>query len=155
MTVNRAASVHNRLLNLSRERHDDFNLMLIVPKLRAYPRATVVAEKLETIAKLGMVNSRMKDYFDLSTMALERAIDPEELAQAIARTFSRRRTPLPDQMPAGLTDEFAQDSVMQKRWKAYLDKNGFEPVSLQNVIADIRSLVEEPLLRACNHVEND
>ena len=36
-----------------------------VPKLLAYPRETVVAEKLEAITVLGVLNSRMKDYFDL------------------------------------------------------------------------------------------
>ena len=30
------------------------------PRLRAYPRETVVAEKFEAMVKLGMVNSRMK-----------------------------------------------------------------------------------------------
>ncbi|MEI7970842.1 MAG: nucleotidyl transferase AbiEii/AbiGii toxin family protein, partial [Betaproteobacteria bacterium] len=35
------------------------------PKLRAYPRYTVVAEKLEALTSLGLANSRMKDYFDL------------------------------------------------------------------------------------------
>lgn len=32
------------------------------PHLRVYPRYTVVAEKLEALTSLGMLNSRMKDY---------------------------------------------------------------------------------------------
>ncbi|HZH02247.1 MAG TPA: nucleotidyl transferase AbiEii/AbiGii toxin family protein, partial [Myxococcaceae bacterium] len=39
------------------------------PRLRAYPRETVVAEKLEAMVQLGMVNSRMKDFYDLAMMA--------------------------------------------------------------------------------------
>ena len=35
------------------------------PALRAYPKATVVAEKLHAVTILGMTNSRMKDFFDL------------------------------------------------------------------------------------------
>lgn len=35
------------------------------PRLKVYPRATVVAEKLEAIVSLGMTNSRMKDFFDI------------------------------------------------------------------------------------------
>ena len=35
------------------------------PRLRAYPRETVVAEKFEAMVKLGMANSRMKDFYDL------------------------------------------------------------------------------------------
>ena len=39
------------------------------PQLRVYPRYTVVAEKLEAMVKLGILNSRMKDYFDLWVLA--------------------------------------------------------------------------------------
>ena len=35
------------------------------PRLRAYPREAVVAEKLEALVKLGMANTRMKDFYDL------------------------------------------------------------------------------------------
>src|SRR5207244_9821472 len=34
------------------------------PVLRAYPKETVIAEKLEALTMLGMLNSRMKDYLD-------------------------------------------------------------------------------------------
>lgn len=62
------------------------------PRLRVYPRATVVAEKLEAIVSLGMANSRMKDYFDLRALAHERALSVPVLGEAIAATFARRRT---------------------------------------------------------------
>ena len=39
------------------------------PRLHAYPRASVVAEKLEAIVSLGMGNSRMKDVFNLRAPA--------------------------------------------------------------------------------------
>lgn len=45
------------------------------PCLRVYPRASVVAEKLEAIVSLGMANSRMKDYFDLRALAHEGVLD--------------------------------------------------------------------------------
>lgn len=35
------------------------------PRLRAYPRETVVAEKVEAMVQLGLANSRMKDFYDL------------------------------------------------------------------------------------------
>jgi predicted nucleotidyltransferase component of viral defense system len=37
--------------------------------LRAYPRETVVAERLEAITVLGLLNSRMKDYYDLALLS--------------------------------------------------------------------------------------
>nr|WP_292234755.1 nucleotidyl transferase AbiEii/AbiGii toxin family protein [Mesorhizobium sp.] len=39
------------------------------PRLRAYPRATVVAEKLQAIVVLGQANSRMKDFYDLLALS--------------------------------------------------------------------------------------
>ena len=40
-------------------------LDLPAPRLRAYSRETVVAEKFEAMVKLGQLYSRMKDFFDL------------------------------------------------------------------------------------------
>ena len=37
--------------------------------MRAYPMESVVAEKFEAVIKLGMANSRMKDFYDLWVMA--------------------------------------------------------------------------------------
>lgn len=65
------------------------------PRLRAYPRATVVAEKVEAMVSLGMANTRMKDYFDVRALAREGVLDIELLGDAIAATFARRGTTLP------------------------------------------------------------
>ena len=39
------------------------------PVLQAYPKETVVAEKLEALTALGVLNSRMKDYYDLALLS--------------------------------------------------------------------------------------
>lgn len=78
---------------------------LPAPQLRSYPTYTVVAEKLHAIVLLGMTNSRVKDYFDLSVLLQREAFDADLLAQAIKATFARRGTALPVEMPVGLTDE--------------------------------------------------
>jgi hypothetical protein len=56
------------------------------PQLRAYPRETVVAEKLEAMVKLGMANSRMKDFYDLAVLARSFAFDGELLSRAVLAT---------------------------------------------------------------------
>ncbi len=48
---------------------------LPAPRLRAYPRYTVVAEKLDALVTLGIANSRMKDYFDLWVLARQADFD--------------------------------------------------------------------------------
>ena len=59
------------------------------PVLRLYPRETVVAEKFEAMEQLGLLNSRMKDYFDLWVLARHYAFDGELLRQAIAMPLHR------------------------------------------------------------------
>lgn len=54
------------------------------PRLRAYTPGTVIAEKLHAIVTLGMRNSRMKDYFDLYSLAREEPLPASTLAKAIS-----------------------------------------------------------------------
>jgi Nucleotidyl transferase AbiEii toxin, Type IV TA system len=121
------------------------------PKLKVYPRASVVAEKLEAIASLGIANSRMKDYFDLRALAREGAVGQDVLADAIAATFGRRGTALPAELPLGLTDAFAQDAAKRAQWKAFLNKNRLEAPTLDEVIAEVRGFLAEPLRHAWEH----
>jgi len=105
------------------------------PKLRVYPRYTVVAEKFEALSLLGIANSRMKDYFDLWILARQTDFDGDILRQAIQATFDCRKTALTGQVPFGLTDAFAQDSQKQLQWQAFLRKNRLEALALNDVIA--------------------
>ena len=118
------------------------------PRLRVYPRAVVVAEKLEAIVSLGMANSRMKDYFDLRALAHEGVLDTRLLSDAIAATFQRRGTEVPVEVPLGLSDEFARDVTKRTQWKAFLGKNRLEASTLEEVIAEIRRFIAEPLALA-------
>jgi Nucleotidyl transferase AbiEii toxin, Type IV TA system len=117
------------------------------PRLRAYPRATVVSEKLEAIVNLGITNSRMKDYFDLRALAREGAIDGVDLTAAIIATFERRTTAIPDELPIGLSDEFARDAGKKAQWKAFLGKNRLDAPSLEEVEAEVREFIA-PALKA-------
>lgn len=77
------------------------------PRLGAYPVYTVVAEKLQAIVSLGMVNTRLKDYFDLQVLLEREQLDEEVLAAAVRCTFAVRSTPLPQEVPLGLSPELA------------------------------------------------
>jgi predicted nucleotidyltransferase component of viral defense system len=117
-------------------------------RLRAYPRETVFAEKLEAIAQLGMANSRMKDYFDLLALAREGAMDLRDLARAVATTFARRGTAFPDPLPIGLTQAFARDPQKQKQWSAFLTRNRLEAPALEAVIEELARFLHAPLKKA-------
>jgi predicted nucleotidyltransferase component of viral defense system len=112
---------------------------LPAPRLRAYPTYTVIAEKLHAIALLGMTNSRLKDYFDLSVLLERETLDTGLLAQAIKATFERRGMAVPGALPVGLTDEFSQDASRQALWLAFLNKNELIPEPLPAVVGRLRA----------------
>ncbi|MDL2321395.1 nucleotidyl transferase AbiEii/AbiGii toxin family protein [Desulfosarcina sp. OttesenSCG-928-B08] len=111
------------------------------PKLRVYPRYTVVAEKLEALASLGIANSRMKDYFDLWILARHSRFDGDILRQAVQATFDQRKTVLTGEAPFGLTDVFAQDAQKQAQWQAFLRKNRLETLCLAQTLASLRDFL--------------
>lgn len=111
---------------------------LPAPRLRVYPKYTVIAEKLHAIALLGMTNSRLKDYFDLSVLLERETLDNDLLAQAVKATFERRGMPVPDVLPVGLSDEFAGDVSRQALWLAFLRKNDLAPTPLPAVVGRVR-----------------
>ena len=118
------------------------------PHLRVYPRYTVVAEKLEALTSLGMLNSRMKDYFDLWVLVRYSEFDTQILIRAVAATFDRRQTRIPNGVPVGLSDEFANDSLKEKQWNAYLRKNSIAPKPLSEVVTDLRDFLMPVLASA-------
>jgi hypothetical protein len=117
---------------------------LPAPQIRTYPVYTVIAEKLHAIALLGMTNSRLKDYLDLYVLLSQEQLDNQVLAQAIDATFIRRGMAVPEVLPVGLSDEFANDPTRISIWNAFLRKNELEQKSLTEVIVVIRSLIQTP-----------
>ena len=113
---------------------------LPAPRLRTYPTYTVIAEKLHAIALLGITNSRLKDYFDLSVLVQRETLDRETLRTAIRATFERRGKANPNVLPVGLSDEFANDTSRQALWQAFLRKNELAPEPLAAVVDRIRTV---------------
>jgi predicted nucleotidyltransferase component of viral defense system len=119
-----------------------------VPKLLAYPRETVVAEKLEAITVLGVLNSRMKDYFDLMLLSQLYEFDGAVLHRAVRATFKRRSTEV-EPLPIGLSDDFALVPGKAAQWKAFLRRSRFETdyANLDGVIRLVRDFAG-PVLTA-------
>ncbi len=115
---------------------------LPAPRLRTYPVYTVISEKLHAIALLGMTNSRVKDYLDLSVMLDRESLNMNTLAQAISATFTRRGMAVPTDLPMGLSDEFAADPSRQALWAAFVRKNDLAMIPLADVVTRIRSALE-------------
>jgi predicted nucleotidyltransferase component of viral defense system len=97
------------------------------PELCAYNRETVIAEKFETMVKLGDLNSRMKDFFDIWALARAGRFRGLEFSQAIEQTFSRRGTALIAD-PICFTEAFATNLGKSTQWAAFLRRNAFADV---------------------------
>ena len=113
-----------------------------VPILRVYPRYTVIAEKFEALISLGMINTRLKDYFDLWVILTTAELDQKLLAEAIAATLARRQTTLPSSTPIGLSDEFSSDSKKVAQWDAFIKKNNLDAPRLEVVVAFLRDRLD-------------
>jgi predicted nucleotidyltransferase component of viral defense system len=112
------------------------------PRLRVYPRYSVVAEKLEAIISLGMVNTRLKDYFDLWVILNKTDIDTLVLQQAVVATLRRRSTAVHQSLPMGLSDAFAQDAGKARQWRAFKEKNRLDAPELPDVLQDLRARLQ-------------
>jgi predicted nucleotidyltransferase component of viral defense system len=112
-----------------------------VPHLRAYPVETVVAEKFNAMVILGIANSRLKDFYDLWLISRTFEFDRAALFAAVQRTFERRETPLPAEIPTGLTDQYGQQ--WNARWKAFLKREHMNaaPDNLSLLIGDLREFL--------------
>jgi hypothetical protein len=87
----------------------------------AYSRETLIAEKFEAMITLGVLNSRMKDFYDLYTILQEDKLDEQTLPSAIRATFTRRGTPCPPDHPL-FTTAFAEEPSRNVQWRAFLKK---------------------------------
>jgi len=114
------------------------------PRLRAYVAEAVVAEKLHAMVQHGMLNSRMKDIYDVQALAARLAFDGASLAEAIRLTFERRGPPIGTDLPAPLTAVFAADEMMLVRWGAFLRRNRLDVVELADAVEALSAFLLEP-----------
>jgi len=115
------------------------------PKLRGYSRETTVAEKFEAMVKLGLLNSRMKDFFDVWLLSRQFDFDGATLAEAIQKTFSNRRTTITAE-PTAFSAEFATDAGKVAQWQAFGRKLRWEGESqdLDGVCKAIATFLSPP-----------
>lgn len=109
-------------------------LDLPAPRLRAYARETVIAEKFQAMVALGRANTRMKDFYDIWILSRTFTFEGDRLARAIAATFARRQTLIPTEPPDALTPAFAADKAKQAQWRAFVADVDIDPGDLAAVI---------------------
>ncbi len=118
------------------------------PVLRAYPRETVVAEKLEALTVLGLLNSRVKDYYDLALLARSYPFEGVLLVAAIQSTFRHRGTGV-EASPVGLIEAYSSDPVRVVQWRAFVHRSRLDSEwELVKIVDEVRLFAFEPLAAA-------
>jgi len=121
------------------------------PALQGYSQESVIAEKVQIMVRLGAINSRMKDFFDVWLLASRGDFQGGVLASAIQATFRQRGTPVPAS-PVAFSDEFGRDPEKQVQWEAFLRRYRVSeevgvPTTLHQVVHLIAALLG-PVLAA-------
>ena len=99
--------------------------------------------------KLGLLNTRYKDYYDLRHLARNFDFDGALLVRAMAATFARRKTTLPAHVPVGLSAEFHENAQRQIQWKAFCRRLAAQAQpELSDVMSQVASFVIPPLRAA-------
>ena len=94
-------------------------LDLPTPRIQGYTRESVIAEKLHAMARRGLLNSRIRDYFDVWALSRQFDFDGEVLAEAIQEAFARRGIRV-DAHLVGLTNQFSEDPAKAAQWRGFL-----------------------------------
>jgi hypothetical protein len=119
--------------------------------LLCYSRESAIAEKFEAMIKLGHLNSRMKDFYDIWLLASQFRFELGTLATAVNLTFERRGTIL-TQPIEGFTAEFI--STHQSMWTAFRNRleQDHVPASFESIIAEVKSFLAPVIKGVTNNL---
>jgi hypothetical protein len=110
------------------------------PRLLCYSRGSAIAEKFESMVKLGVLNSRMKDFYDIWLLSRQFDFDGAKLTEAIRLTFERRGTLLPTEVEIF---EKAFIDAKQVQWTAFWKrlKQDQVPTSFHDVAMAVEAFI--------------
>jgi hypothetical protein len=98
---------------------------------------------------LGVINGRMKDYFDIWAIFQSKDIADTDLDSAIGATFARRRTEIPTDRPTGLSDLVVRDATKQAQWRAFARSISLADTSFDDIVEVIWNFVGPSCARLC------
>lgn len=116
------------------------------PEIIAYSLETVIAEKFNAMASLALLNSRMKDFYDIFSLMRRKKYDAEILKKSIEKTFKNRNTELDENLII-FSDRFKKDPAKIKQWNLFLNRIAGKDLSFSDVVTDIE-LFLKPIYNA-------
>ena len=121
-------------------------LDLPAPLIKVYSCETVIAEKFETIVKLGIINSRMKDFFDIHFLSQNYSFEMNELKKNILTTFNQRHTDISNRSYI-FSDDFKNNENKSIQWEAFLRKNKIKTKEIFSSIIEKIEIFIEPIFQ--------
>ena len=122
------------------------------PTVNSYSVETTVAEKLDAILSLMEFSSRMKDYYDIYYIANKFDFDGEILTEALRKTFANREHSFTlEQFMKVMC--FADDTAMQKKWRAFVRKINTETDDYDTILKMIKDFLEQPFSAAIKNYQ--
>jgi predicted nucleotidyltransferase component of viral defense system len=113
------------------------------PELKGYTMESTIAEKFQAMVKLGVLNSRMKDFYDIWFLSRTFDFKGEILIEAIEKTFEKRKTPV--NLKAALFDpSFCVDRDKNVQWRSFIRKaklNG-APETFEAIVVAVKFFLE-------------
>jgi hypothetical protein len=110
------------------------------PSLLCYSRESVIAEKFEAMIKLGHLNSRMKDFYDIWLLSRQFRFELSNLAEAVKLTFKQRGTELSQPIEAFSADFISSHLSMWAVFRKRL-KQDHVPASFQDIATEVESFL--------------
>ena len=108
---------------------------MAAPSVQAYPRASSVAEKFESIVKLGQQNSRMKEFHHIWALSETLSFDGAVLREALQACFARRGTDWTALTPLALTSTFYSNPRLIRLWSDH--RSSTDPLIPPPVIFEV------------------
>jgi hypothetical protein len=108
------------------------------PELRGYTPQTSIAEKFESIIRLGFANTRMKDFYDIWLLIQQFDFDRQELRGIIHQVLENRGTSA-EALPIAFLESLYDNPIKKDKWNAFLRDISHESISLERVMGDLRT----------------
>ena len=127
----------------------EFNYDLLLEdrsiKLWSYNLETILAEKLQTVLARGILNTRMRDFYDIRMLVdtYEDKVNKAVLKDAFAATCKKRGTDNLQEQAEEIVKIIEADEQIQVQWRAYQKKYSYAAdIDYASVIRGVRKLMD-------------
>jgi hypothetical protein len=118
-------------------------LNIPAPRVQACRKETTIAEKLDAMLELGILNSRMKDFYDIAVLADLFSLIGRDLQKAIRTALDKETLVYLPGLPVAFSEGFVQSADKKVQWAAFLRRIGKNPKDLPfpQVVGKIRNFL--------------